>query len=165
VHGYIHGYEAGFHRGDLDLQLGHQALTAPHKFHAGDGGYRSNFGDKHVFLQGFQQGLLTGYGDAYHGVVFRGVADVRRAAEGVSADIAGKKDFDRAIWAGYQAGWQEGKRNPLTSIDPHASAKTCLAARHNAAYCDPYGRGFGLGYADGSVVQMGSREAETASAR
>jgi hypothetical protein len=164
VHGYIHGYENGFHVGDMDWQLGHESQVATaQKVHGVDNGYQPTFGDKHVFMQGFQQGLHIGYEDAYRDDVFRGIAQVRRAAEGVTAEDAGKRDFDKAVAAGYMAGLQEGKRHPLTSTDSKSPGKTCVAERRPAVYCDAYGRGFSLGYADGSLVQTG-RGAQTAQA-
>jgi hypothetical protein len=164
VHGYIHGYESGFARGDLDLHLGHDSRVGLQKVHAGEIGYRSDFGDQHVFLRGFRQGLTAGYGDAFRGDAFRAVAQVRRMAGGMVGEAATRKDFDQGVSAGYEAGRQEGLKQPLTSVDPQGPAKSCLEAHRAPAYCDAFGRGFGLGYADGSVEQMAT-EVQTAQAR
>jgi hypothetical protein len=90
---------------------------------------------------------------------------VRRLAETIAPDVAARKDFDEAILAGYQAGWQEGRKRPLTSAELRGSERACLAAHSAPPYCDAYGRGFGLGYADGSLSPPLGKEAQTAQAR
>jgi hypothetical protein len=152
AHGYIHGYESGFHLGDLDLQLGHSALVLlTPKTRLSDTGYQPSFGDKKAFKHGFEQGQRTGYGDAYRGDSFRGVAEVRRAAQGMSAEAAQREEFDQAVSHGYEAGWQAGLRRPLTSLDPREAAKACQGSSFTGGLCDAYARGFGLGYADAAL--------------
>src|SRR5207245_1811323 len=65
-HGYWHGYEDGFHSGDLDLQL--QRLKTPLErvklFQEARRGYEEAFGDKKLFEEGYRRGYVAGYDDA-----------------------------------------------------------------------------------------------------
>jgi hypothetical protein len=163
MHGYIHGYENGFRQGDLDINLGHnpRAVSEIREFHR-TSGYRSGFGDQSYFHLGYQQGFRAAYEDALHGIPFRGINQLRQAAEGRS--LAGqRKDFDRAISAGYDAGYTTALRNTRPVVNARYNAEGCQSSHKDAAYCDAYGRGFLVGYSDGSVNQH-SHLAETARA-
>jgi hypothetical protein len=156
LHGYIHGYEAGFHLGDVDVHMGHKAQSITRqKTYRDPRDYHSSFGDRGAFQRGYRQGLLVGYGDAFRDASFRAVTQIRRAAEGITADTWGYEEFDRAVSSGYEEGWKRGLRPPLTNVNFRELVESCLATRRLPTYCDAYRRGFGLGYADASIPQDG----------
>lgn len=162
AHGYIHGYEDGFRAGDIDIHMGRTPrATIDVKEYRQVPGYRAEFGDRSYFRLGYRQGFRAAYADALTGEHFRGVEQMRAAAEGIKGDHKSKQ-FDQALSAGYDAGrvraLEYGAQPELRYIRTH-----CLATRRNASYCDPYARGFNIGYADGFVLQR-SRRMETARA-
>lgn len=75
-HGFVHGYEDGYHLGDVDLQMGRPArlLAGAPEFR----NQRLTFGDKRQFSNGYSEGLRLGYLDAWNGIDFRAAEQVRR---------------------------------------------------------------------------------------
>jgi hypothetical protein len=162
MHGYIHGYENGFRVGDLDIHLGHtpRAVSEIREFHHASG-YRSGFGDQSYFHLGYQQGFRAAYEDALRGIPFRGISQLQQASKGQTL-AARRKDFDRAISAGYDAGYTAALREAPPVTNARYDGR-CQSSHKGAAYCDAYGRGFLVGYSDGSVNQH-SHLTETAQA-
>jgi hypothetical protein len=160
VHGYIHGYENGFRTGDLDIHLGHKprALGDLKEFHR-SAGYRPEFGDRGYFRLGYQQGFRAGYADVLRGGSFRGITQLRQAADGYGDSKARNKEFDQAVSAGYSAGHVQGLREFRTGSEFPSASRNCLSSRHSTSYCDGYGRGFGIGYAD-AIAARGPRRTE-----
>lgn len=157
AHGYIHGYEAGFHSGDLDLQLGRDSrdpASVPTYKHP-CANYRREFGPKPMFRAGFEDGFLAGYSDSYHGHVFRAVASLRKAADGlgVSRPVA---NFDTGFREGYENGRRQGANDGRSSAASNPVQPPCLGLPDE--YCDAFGRGFAIGYDDGYGNQIGSHE-------
>src|SRR5581483_8709170 len=62
AHGFIHGYEQGFHIADLDYHVGRtdRKLKDIHEYRDASSGYHSSFGDKNIFRRGFREGFSQG---------------------------------------------------------------------------------------------------------
>lgn len=164
VHGYMHGYEQGFHAADLDLQMGRDARDPVKlKEYRDVAGYRNEFGDKHSFAAGYREGVRVGYADAFAGRHFRAVNGLRTAALGLpqAAGIQPNKLFDQGFATGYGAGRQQGLRDGRAGVDFQNVGVTCHGGkfhpfRRTDDYCAGYGRGYGVGYADGYINQAPS---------
>jgi hypothetical protein len=155
AHGYIHGYEQGFHLGNLEVQMGHGARPLEqYKAYRNVPGYRSEDGDHNSFRRGYREGFRAAYDDAVSGGVFRAIGQVRQAAEGLAEEAkAANREFDRALADGYETGWTHGVQHERLSSGFQYAAENCLAGHNSASYCDAFSRGFGLGYENGSVLQ------------
>ena len=150
AHGYIHGYEDGFHYGDLDLQLGREprdaGVIASYK-HPGIG-YESNFGSKESYKNGFKSGFRAGYSDATHQLPFRAIVNLRNAAQGLQrASYADVHIFDEGFRDGYDHGRHQGAEDGRAASIANPINPPCLGLPDQ--YCSGFERGFHLGYADG----------------
>lgn len=164
LHGYIHGYEQGFHNADVDIHMAHgfrdvNTMSDYKKVV----GYRPSFGEKGAFERGFRQGFRVGYTDGMSGRSLRAVGMLRLAASGFSPnslDPRKSASFELGVEEGYQngqsAGLHDGRtaasfRNPIpgcTALDANAPAAK------DAAYCDGFRRAFSIGYSDGYTNQQ-----------
>lgn len=169
AHGYLHGYEQGFHLADLDIQMGHllPGVHARHDARDGDPHYIPAYGDKTMFVEGFKLGMRAGYADSLGSIPFRAIAEMREAAEGLAPGPA--KHFDRAFFDGFVGGVRQGSSDArlLTNFDYVRAS--CHERQTNAkptdagSYCDGYARGFRLGYDDGRGQLLASgKSVETA---
>lgn len=73
AHGYQHGYEDGFHRGEWAHQLYDHppAIGKQTAWKHADRGYVPAMGDREEFRRGYRQGYEQGYEDAYSGHAFQ----------------------------------------------------------------------------------------------
>lgn len=159
AHGYLHGYEQGFHNGDLDVHMGRgeRPLKQIKDYRDSGDGYRSEYGDKKFFREGFQKGFREGYADAIHGREFRAVYETRKVAEGVGDGPSQKHDadFDRGFSAGYDMGRDTAVNGPAKGSGNDYAMNLCESkmprseAKHQGVYCDAFVRGYGLGFSDG----------------
>ena len=162
AHGYMHGYEEGFHRGDLDLQMArpfHQ-IKDQEKFKK-ICGYRRQFGERHMFDDGYRKGYTVGYNDAYAGRNFRAVQLVHLAKmdELPAGQDEPDRSFDHAFMLGYETGQATGLKDgraaaPLASLD----AVQCSGAGTQGPDCGAYQRGYRVGYLDGYSNQRDTSE-------
>jgi hypothetical protein len=170
AHGYLHGYEQGFHLADLDIQMGHllPGVHVRRDTHERDAHYRAMYGDKTMFLAGFKSGMRAGYGDSIAGVPFRAVTEMRQASNGLApAAAAGATQFDRGVYEGFLNGERQGAGDPHILSDFAGVTSSCLAQQSGKGetqqYCDGYTRGFQLGYDDGRTEMLTNQKAiETA---
>jgi len=169
AHGYQHGYEQGFHLADLDIQMGHllPGVKAKSDRRDQDPQYRSNYGDKGLFVAGYKLGMRAGYADSLGGVPFRALDEMRLAANGLPSGSS--KYFDRGVYEGFVNGERQGAKNALARIDLEVVSNTCMAQKaavnpaESVPYCDGYVRGFQLGFSDGRAQFAASQKAvETA---
>jgi hypothetical protein len=153
VHGYIHGYENGFRMGDLEFHLGREPRAVNLlKEYRHVAGYRREFGDSGSFRRGYQHGFRAAYEDALRGTSFRGIDQIRHAAQGASL-TADSKEFDQAASAGYDAGFAAGQQDSTPPSAVQQTSEACPASGNDNGYCEGFSRGFQLGYSDGSVSQ------------
>ncbi len=160
AHGYMHGYEDGFHLGDFDLQTGHNSrdLRQVKQFREAKSGYQRAFGNPEEFRTAYRLGFSMGYGDAMAGREFRAVRAVRRAAHGLidppHPGPGTSISFDRGFGQGYESGKVHGEVAGRKQASYNSSPSACVASAHPPAglsqdFCDGYARGYLLGYDDG----------------
>lgn len=155
VHGYLHGYEEGFHLGDFDLQMGkiergEYGVKCPTK------GYRKDFGPKPMYESGFQQGFAVGYADAASGRSFRAIENVVAATAPATAASGTRESagFDRGMMFGYLAGQHQGLDDARRESRAQPSP-SCPIRNGNSepVFCAAFAQGFQIGYSDGFVNQ------------
>jgi len=164
LHGYVHGYEAGFHNADIDIQMAHgfrDVSTMPEYKKVVD--CPVNSGDKRVFERGFRQGFRVGYIDGMSGRSFRAVRSLRLAVAGLSTKSwsrSRRDSFESGIQEGYYAGESEGLHDGRTSSAFRPMEPGCTALDENvpaakdADYCDGFRRAYSIGYSDGYTNQQ-----------
>jgi hypothetical protein len=167
AHGYRHGYEEGYHLGNIDANFAHLARTKKSQFHGLRLGYSSEFGSKKSFEEGFQSGVLAGYGDGYAGRNFRAVDSMRTIATSLEEASAGLEQagssFDQGVASGYRDGLLRGDRiSPSPApLDFHNVGCVQRASEEQSdlsgqgSYCEGYRRGFVLGHGDALVLTPG----------
>jgi hypothetical protein len=158
AHGYLHGYERGFHDGDLDLQLGHTRQDAKkmRDFREAKHEYKKEFGDENMFVKGYENGFRVGYSDALDGLSFRAVDNLRAMAQDLpQVDPQAAPILDQAITHGYLDGVNSGLNDGRkTDAEYRPDGSDCeLALRFKEPptkfYCSAYSLGYRLGYSDG----------------
>ncbi len=174
AHGYIHGYEMGFHEGNLDLHLG-RPTRDPHKvksYKMSKREYEPAFGSKKQFSRGYGSGFEVGYSDAMTGHAYR-AASMANSLTGEVGKIALTKpneqvQMDDTIASGYADGRTTGLRMGRTSPrgDANAAEKGSEECPRTAAanqLCEAYTLGYKWGFSDGFANQ--SRDEATRTAR
>lgn len=163
AHGYMHGYEDGFHTGDLDMQMGRNFRDVKyHEQYKRTAGYKPSYGDKSSYEGGYRSGYLVGYTDSYSGRSFRAAAWLRqtnRAA--VAAHTQWDFKVDAAFKQGYLSGQRQGLHDGRTAGAENASvqcSEQALQAKGDSPepqsdYCEAYRSGYQLGYSDGFANQ------------
>ncbi len=165
VHGYMHGYEQGFHVADIDLNFARNPRD-PERIdeYRNPAGYRRQFGDRHVFEKGYREGFRIGYSDGTNERAFRAIDQARAAAAGLADDVDVKpsKIFDEGFSAGYRLGSGIGLRDGRRGTQFRNAAARCDAKVSSSSpdgeYCAGYARGYRFGYADGYVTQVSPAE-------
>jgi len=154
AHGYLHGYEDGFHYADLDIHMG-RVNGAPHSRKGGHPEKAVPSADAVSFRSGYAEGYQAGYSDGIGGREFRAIAELRAAAADLEAEAAvAPAGFDRGFASGYASGRQYTARNDAPINDFTYVLGYCLASATDnpgPGYCDAYTRGFRLGYNDGAL--------------
>jgi flagellar biosynthesis/type III secretory pathway protein FliH len=158
AHGYIHGYEQGFHNGDIDLQMGREFRDAKSQIeYKKPVGYRNEFGEKKIFEDGYRDGFLVGYTDCFSGRSFRAV-QLLEASHPVSSPtkIHFDRNFDRAFRDGYETGQRQGLADGRVSAAFRVDASVCEPGPHGEMTpetCEAFRSGYRLGYSDGFANQ------------
>lgn len=160
AHGYIHGYEQGFHLGNQDLQLGreHRDITKFEEYREPAKDYRAQYGTRRAFRAGYRDGIVIGYNDARSGHRFRAIYEARIAAGKVNnAAPASKPDksFELGFMDGYRAGTIQGVGDGRNRSSYRPQQVECRGAREGLSlgenYCVAYFGGFRFGYSDGYI--------------
>jgi hypothetical protein len=155
VHGYLHGYEEGFHLADLDIQMGRGVRDINRCKDARQAdGYRHEFGDKHFFQVGYREGLRVGYGDGAAGRAFRAVDEIEAIS---TASLDGVTSPGRVFDQGFSLGYSTGQRQGVedgrrdSSFTPPLPACPPQSPRSADAgtFCSAYVGGYRVGYSDG----------------
>jgi len=159
AHAYAHGYEAGFHAADQDIQMGRAAMdlnSRQAQKQMSPPSTPQNC-DRKLYSSGYREGFRAGYIDSASGRSFRSVGELRALADGLQGNAAASNapSFDRAFAEGYVAGrsFDHTKAAPVATFDYLAT--WCRSApemtRHGGNspdYCEGYTRGYRLGYDD-----------------
>ena len=145
AHGYIHGYEEGFHCANLDWHMGRSRsdvtrelrVTKVDKRHIF---YTDSFGDKKSFMKGYDQGYSQAYNDVFEGKSFSAVGEARAAAAGLHGGLAPDRTFDDGFVAGVSAA-RDGQATAASDVS--AATQWCIQNVQTAKgnYCDGYARG------------------------
>ena len=165
AHGYIHGYEQGFHLGNQDLQLARNArdINRSDLYREAADEYKSGFGARDAFRAGYRDGLVIGYTDATSGHSFRAIDEARiasarlDAAPEASGHRSGQtgKQFELGFMHGYRAGTLQGVGDGRNRTSYRPAQAECSGAGENVPlgreYCGGYLRGFTFGYSDGYI--------------
>jgi hypothetical protein len=163
AHGYIHGYEQGFHIGNQDLQLARASrdLTKTETYRKAGEEYRPDFGKRDAFRIGYRNGMVVGYTDAMNGHSFRAIDEARIAAarlenEGVAPYGAAAQNhhFELGFMDGYTAGTLQGVGDGRNRANYQPAQADCGIGRGQTlgeTYCTGYLRGFSFGYSDGYI--------------
>lgn len=173
AHGYIHGYEDGFHTADQDLQFGRINRGVRGKMPAHpDANIETT--DRGSFRKGYEQGFGAGYRDSAAGREFRAVAALREAALALQSGNAPANDpaFDHAFREGYFSGETYASRFPKPITDFNYVAAYCAAhvkgmrsvadgGKPPQSECPAYTQGFRIGYADVRIQQPAQTTAST----
>jgi hypothetical protein len=164
AHGYIHGYEEGFHCGNLDWHMGRSRREVVHDLHIlkidkKRIAYREGYGDKKMFLKGYDQGYLDAYNDVFDGKPFRAVTEARAAAAGLSG-APPSRNFDDGFVAGINA-VRDGQL--ASARDLSGATQSCIQNMQNASgeFCDAYARGVVFA---GDITPTGTTQTAAATA-
>jgi hypothetical protein len=112
VHGYVHGYEEGFHIADLRLYAPRYAFNPPELDKKDEKAYRPEFGEKKFFRSGYRYGFGSGYADGMAGRKFRALELIRDSLTDSLDPKAFRADnLDRGLSMGYFAGRERGLRD------------------------------------------------------
>jgi hypothetical protein len=149
AHGYRHGYDEGFHVGDLDIHMGRSAQVSAglkeSRQSARD--YNGAFGSKKLFDEGYQAGFHSGYSDAMAGFEYRAGKRTREAAEGLTVlPPSQRKLFDEGFAGGYKSA--QAHDAPISGVTSAYVEQYCdktLSRSHSLEYCSGFSRGYVLG--------------------
>jgi hypothetical protein len=156
AHGYMHGYEEGFHGGDLDVQLGREprnpaSLPGFKKLDC----YQKDFGPHAQFKAGYEDGFRAGYSDAVRFQPFRAAGSLKEAAQGLTNVKRDRAAFDDGFRQGYEAGRQQGASDGRDAALDNPIVPPCLGLP--ADYCEAFHRAFVVGYGDGYANQISTK--------
>lgn len=162
LHGYIHGYEDGFHAADVDLQMGRgaQALRKNKQFRHPKSSYRYEYGDERRFVRGYVSGFNVGYVDGVNGKAFRATYETQSLAQAIAvvgpepAQPSRYRALDEGLFQGYGDGVPRGTADARADRrfelgDPECDALKAGKSANSVEYCHGYSGGFRLGYSDG----------------
>ncbi len=167
AHGYMHGYEAGFHSGNLDLHMT-RTIRDPRSvkdYHHAGKCYRPKFGTREGFENGYSAGFEVGYLDGAMGKEFRAAKLAQGFSEELNsiADSAPSNRVDVMIQSGYQAGRHGGLSDARERHNFNPNKSGCPDELKNGASCPAYLIGYHWGYSDGFSNQRTESNTQRAS--
>lgn len=148
AHGFRHGYDEGFHIGDLDLQMGRSAhpFIKSKEYQQAGHEYNFGFGSKQLFRHGYQAGFRSGYTDAISGREFRASGRARVASEGLTTVLtpSRREFFDEGFSTGYESA--QAHNAPAQNITADYVEQYCRnSGDHPLEYCSGFSRGYLFG--------------------
>ena len=162
LHGYAHGYELGFHSGDLDLHMGRNGRDprGVKMFKDGKKYYQPGFGNRDMFISGYESGFRVGYADAYFGRDFRAARELRTLSQQLQdapaasvpanvKQVSANADFDKGISDGYKQGLSTGLNDARSSGAYRPGGSECPRKDKTGQFCPGHRLGYELGYSDG----------------
>ena len=170
AHGYRHGYDEGFHVGDFALQMGRNVdqVSPPREYRHAPRGYRSDFGNRESFDQGYQAGFLSGYSDAITGEEYRLNRRASAAAAGLSPEILPpnrRAHFDEGVAGGYASAQSaNAPKHGMTVEYIEQYCRKTASGMYALEYCSGFSRGYLLGiHNDASASTVASTSSSVAS--
>lgn len=150
AHGYIHGYETGFHYGNFDRQVVGTARAEKQIKHCRDPKhhYGKGFGSRAHFDAGFSEGFKAGYADGVTGEAFRAAEQVRGLVKSDQPPI--EHPVDEGIASGYLQGRTEGLSDARLDASYTPGRAACPSdSNAQPGFCESFLLGFRWGYSDG----------------
>jgi hypothetical protein len=149
AHGYIHGYETGFHWGNFDMQVsgGARAEKMMKSCRNPKHHYNKSFGSRSTFESGFREGFKAGYADGVTGEAFRAATTARTLV--TSHDQLAGLPVDEGIANGYIQGRTQGLSDARIAAAFTPGKALCPRDAGDQNYCGSYALGFRWGYSDG----------------
>lgn len=162
AHGYIHGYEQGFHTGNQDLQLARATrdISKSDEYREAAKDLRLRSEARDAFRAGYRNGLVVGYTDAVSDHSFRAIDEARIAAARLGTESEatnlpkGNLHFELGFMDGYGAGTLQGVGDGRKALNYRPNQAECgneSALGLGESYCAGYLRGFTFGYSDGYI--------------
>lgn len=157
AHGYLHGYEQGFHLADVDIQMARSVrdiskLKDVKEIKDGEH-YDREFGDKGSFKNGYREGARVGYADGIAGRSFRAFDQLNPILPpATQVDVVPDAVFDRGFSQGYMSGQHQGLTDGRRAVAFTNPLPQCPAVRRRENpqdFCSAYVGGYRVGYADG----------------
>jgi len=151
AHGYRHGYDDGFHDGDFAFQMGRDfaSVSLPKDYRQLGRAYRSEFGRKESFDQGYRAGFRSGYDDAITGGEYRVHERMNAAAAGLGTVIlppSRRAYFDAGIASGYRsAQTSDAPSQGMTAEYLEQYCRKTASGMYALEYCSGFSRGYLLG--------------------
>ena len=161
AHGYVHGYQVGFHEGTIDYHMSHTRRD-PAKIktaHRAKDFCRYDTGNHKIFERGFKEGMKAGYSDAFAGRDYRASNEMEKLA--VSAPVSADSHLDPVIGEGYAAGQRIGLDDGRRAA-AYLPQKGPCPLNYAPPQCSGYRLGFQLGYSDGYHNQREPEEVRNA---
>ncbi|HEX8925866.1 MAG TPA: hypothetical protein VF786_08750 [Terriglobales bacterium] len=161
AHGYVHGYQMGFHEGTIDYHMAH-IRRDPRKIKSGhhpNEFYRDEFGDRRVFDSGFKEGFKVGYSDAFAGRDYRASNEMDKLAE--ESQTSAETHLDPVLGEGYTAGQRSGLDDGRKAA-AYMPQKAQCPLHYAPPQCAGFRLGFQLGYSDGYHNQREPEEIRNA---
>jgi hypothetical protein len=169
AHGYIHGYESGFHQGNLDLHMA-RAIQDPHSvkdYKKSGNAYHSSFGSRPEFQKGYGSGFEVGYLDGFSGREFRAASEANRMSALVNSneelDSNQAAHLDVLLDSGYLQGRHVGLSDARARLEYSPSVAACPDNAKTQATCSAFQAGFRWGYSDGYSNQRAESNTQRAS--
>ncbi len=149
AHGYIHGYEWGFHFGNRDLHMAARARDARKlkEYKEAAKAFHQEDGNKQDFEKGYQSGFEVGYSDGILGESFRAAESARKFVSESPATPGASRDFDSGMQMGYGMGRTIGARDGRADLD-FSDGHDCPINRPQSQ-CSGFKLGYRWGYLDG----------------
>lgn len=150
AHGYRHGYDQGFSSGDLDVHMGRTARQGRmlSEYRQWRHEYKSSFGNRQSFQEGYETGFKDGYADAMAGLEYRASQRSQIAAAGLSDALAPSRRqyFDEGFASGYRSA--QSDKAPRLGMSFDYLQQYCernLLGPHPPEYCSGFTRGYLFG--------------------
>jgi hypothetical protein len=162
LHGYAHGYELGFHSGNVDLHMGRSSRDprSIKMFKDSKRIYQASFGNRDMFINGYEQGFRVGYADSIYGRDFRAARELRTLSQQMqdiaeahppagSREVSENREFDKGMSDGYKRGVSAGVNDGRSSSVYRPNTETCPRKSTDGQFCSAHRLGYELGYSDG----------------
>jgi hypothetical protein len=169
AHGYIHGYESGFHQGNLDLHMA-RSIRDPHsvkEYKKSGDAYHSSFGNRPEFKKGYGSGFEVGYLDGFLGSEFRAASEANQISTLINASLeleANKAaELDEFLDSGYLQGRSMGLSDARAKSSYHPDLAACPETAKTQPTCGTFRAGFRWGYSDGYLNQRSESNTQRAS--
>lgn len=145
AHGYMHGYEAGFHVGDLDIHLGrgNRPIAVIPEADAKNAHFQREYGNRSEFRLGYERGFAAGYEDAVSNREFVADGIARSIADGLNElPTTANPAFSSGFAKGFTAAYQQHGAYSQTMAQAGESCRQQAVVTDMNTFCSGYARGY-----------------------